>query len=168
MGKNVNRFLDEMPLKKAFVREDGRAIIVCPQCGKAKEISVFSMPKRKSIINVRCSCATLFRTYLDYRQSYRKHTDLTGQYVIEKELRNKGLAKIRNISFGGICFEVAPNHSIRIGQKGTIEFELDDKKNTCVTRKFSVKVVTGNLIGCCFVQDRAYDKSLGFYLRTGL
>ena len=168
MGEKVSLPFEGMPLKKAFVREDGRAIIVCPHCGKAKEISVLKMAKRKSVVNVRCSCSTIFRTYLDYRQSYRKATDLTGSYSIEVELRNRGQAKIKNISFGGICFEVASNHAIREGQKGSIDFELDDKNSTRVRKNFSVKVVTGNNIGCCFIQDRAYDKNLGFYLRTGL
>lgn len=167
MGEKVNLLFNGNPVKKAFVREDGRAIIVCPNCGKAKEISVNQMAKRKSIVNVRCSCSTVFKTYLDYRQSYRKETNLTGRYSIEIELRNRGVAKVKNISFGGICFEVAANHRIKTGQKGSIDFELDDKNNTRVKKKFSVRAVTGNDIGCSFIQDRAYDKDLGFYLRTG-
>lgn len=78
-----------------------------------------------------------------------------------------GMMKILNLSLQGACFEVKGFHRIQIGQKGIIDFNLDDRKETRLVRDFIVRTVASNTIGCQFNDSQAFAKELGFYLRFG-
>jgi hypothetical protein len=43
-------------------------------------------------------------------------------------------------------------------------FTLDNRKQTVLTKNIIIRTVTGNRIGVEFVEDRAFEKELGFYL----
>jgi len=149
---------------KSFVRADAKAVITCMACNKVDEISVKNFPLRKINLKVKCSCSHLYKVTLDYRQSFRKSTNLLGTYTIHQPGIYERIAVIRNLSLGGICFEVEDVHKIRPGQKGSIDFVLDDKKKTHVSKKFSVRTIAGKNIGCKFNNSALYEKELGFYL----
>lgn len=152
-------------VKKYFVREDGRIVIICPECKKARSVSINKFSKRKTRQKVQCSCSHVFSIYLDYRQSYRKSTKLFGTYSLYTAVTGENLAKIKNLSFDGICLEVYESHSIQAGQKGCIDFTLDDKRKTQIKKEFLIQSVSGKHIGCRFIKEKAYERELGFYLR---
>ena len=74
---------------------------------------------------------------------------------------------IINLSLEGACFEVTGTHRLAIGQKGTINFTLDDRKATRLKRDFAIRMVHGSKIGIEFKKAQAFQKELGFYLRFG-
>lgn len=78
-----------------------------------------------------------------------------------------GGVKILNLSLDGACFEADGIYPIQVGQKGRIDFTLDDRKKTRLVREFIVRAVRGNSIGCQFRKVHAFEKELGFYLRFG-
>ena len=149
---------------KSFVRADAKAVITCMVCSKVDEISVKNFPLRKINLKVKCSCSHLYKVILDYRQSFRKSTNLMGTYTIHQPGIYERIAVIRNISLGGICLEVEDGHKIRSGHQGFIDFILDDKKKTHIRKEFSVRTVAGKNIGCKFKNSALYEKELGFYL----
>lgn len=155
---------NEKVTSKSFVRADAKAVITCMACNKVDEISVENFPLRKINLKVKCSCSHLYKVTLDYRQSFRKSTNLMGTYTIHQPGIYERIAVIRNISLGGICFEVENGHKIRTGQQGFIDFTLDDKKKTRVRKEFSVRTIAGKNIGCKFKNNALYEKELGFYL----
>lgn len=157
-----------LPTKKTYVRKDGSALLVCPECGMTKDISVHALPKRKPRLKVRCRCGHVFPVLLESRHSFRKETSLAGMYGIELGDEVSGRAIICNLSLEGVCFEVDGRHCIVSGQKGVLDFTLDDRNKTRIRRGFHVQGVRGNTIRCSFTEDRAYEKDLGFYLRPGL
>ena len=53
---------------------------------------------------------------------------------------------------------------MEIGQLGSLVFTLDNRKKSVLFKKVIIKTVNGNQIGCEFLEDRAYEKELGFYL----
>ena len=159
---------NSIPVLKSFVRENGDAAIVCPNCQKVKNISVTSFSKRRTSLKVQCSCNQLFKVNLDYRQSYRKPTSLVGTYYLYTQATGVNVAKIKNLSFDGICLEMGGIHPVQTGQRGFVDFTLDDKKRTQIKKEFLIRSVTGNQIGCKFKKDQAFEKELGFYLRPGL
>jgi hypothetical protein len=55
-------------------------------------------------------------------------------------------------------------HDLKIGQTGSLVFTLDNRKETVLFKKVFIKTVNGNRIGCEFIEERAYEKELGFYL----
>ena len=157
-----------VPVVKSFVRENGDAAIVCPNCQKVKNISVTSFSKRKTRLKVQCSCSQVFKINLDYRQSYRKPTSLMGTYYLYTPSTGTNVALIKNLSFDGICLEMGGLHPVQTGQRGYINFTLDDKRRTQIKKEFLVQSISGNQIGCKFKKDQAFEKELGFYLRPGL
>ena len=153
--------------EKSFVRQDGQAIIVCPACRKVSKVGVDHFPSRKTRLKVRCACSHTFAVSLDYRQSFRRDTNLVGTYNIVASHHYERMARIKNISFDGLCLEADSTNGVQEGQEGRIEFTLDDKKKTPITKEFLIQSVSGNLIGCKFKNEQAYEKELGFYLRMG-
>lgn len=156
-----------METVKAFVRQDDSVTIVCPACKLPKNVSVASFKNKTHYLKVRCPCDNVFRVHLDFRQFYRKSTDLRGMYKTLKPAGfGGGVIHIKNISQGGLGFTVSGVNTIEIGHRLQISFQLDDKKRTSLKKEVVVQSVTENFIGCRFISEQAYEKELGFYLKS--
>jgi hypothetical protein len=155
---------NQTPTNKTFVKEDSQATIVCPACSSAKTISVEEFRHRQHVIKVKCKCGNSFSLQLEFRQFFRKDTDIQGVYDVKPPARGGGIATIVNLSLTGACFEVRGLHDLKIGHKGSLVFTLDNRKETVLYRQVIIRSVQGKRIGCEFVEDRAFDKELGFYL----
>ncbi len=149
---------------KSFVKTDGEAMIVCPACDAARAISAAQFRHRLHLIKVKCKCGHVFKVHLEFRRSFRKTTELEGTYDLSPPAIGGGKIKIMNLSLNGVCFEVRGIHYMQVGQLGSLVFTLDNRKETVLFKKVIIKTVTGNRIGAEFVEDRAYEKELGFYL----
>lgn len=156
-----------METVKAFVRADDTVTIVCPACKLPKNVSVGSFKDKTHYLKVRCPCDNVFRVHLDFRQFYRKPTDLKGMYKTLKPAgHGGGVIHIKNISQGGLGFTVSGTNTIEVGHRLEVSFQLDDKKQTSLKKQVVVQSVTDNFIGCRFSSDQAYEKEIGFYLKT--
>ena len=156
---------DTAPDQKAFVKDGDETTIICPTCSAAKEISVRQFRHRLHMLKVKCKCGQPFRVQLEFRRHYRKATDLAGTFDLLYPALSGGIARIVNLSLSGVCFEMKGMHDLKIGQKGVLVFKLDNRKETVLSKRVLIRSVNGNRIGGEFVEDRAFDKDLGFYLR---
>lgn len=152
-------------LQTSFVKNDNITTIVCPSCYTAKTASVKQFHNKKHILKVKCKCGYTFKLELEFRRQYRKDTEIAGTSNLNPLGLGEDFVKIINLSMSGACFEVLGIHNIQIGQKGSINFRLNDARQTPLVKNVVVRSVRGKLIGCEFVEDRAYQKELGFYLR---
>ncbi len=152
------------PTNKTFVKEDSQATIVCPACSSAKTISVEEFRDKQHVLKVKCKCGNSFSLQLEFRQFFRKDTELQGVYDVKPPARGGGMATIVNLSLIGACFDVRGVHGLEIGQKGSLVFTLDNRKETVLYRQVLIRSVNGKKIGCEFVEERAFEKELGFYL----
>lgn len=150
---------------KTFVPENGLAGITCPNCGITKQVPVADYCGERNSIKVRCRCQQTFTVELEFRQSYRKHSELKGFYEILSD-KGGGRAAIKDLSRSGMGFMVSGVHNVRVGQQIMVNFELDDRKNTPLKKIAVVRSVDNNRIGCEFRKDQAFEKDLGFYLRA--
>jgi len=151
--------------QKSFVKSGDEATIICPQCNSTKIIAVRQFLQRLHRLKVKCRCGYSFKVQLEFRRHYRKETELQGMYDSVAPAISGGKAKIINLSLSGACFELRGMHDLKIGQKGVLIFTLDNRKETVLTKNVFIRTVNGNRIGSEFVEDRAFDKELGFYLR---
>lgn len=153
-------------MQKAFVKEDDNATIVCPQCSAARTLSVSQFRHRQHLLKVKCKCGYVFKAQLEFRRHIRKRTDLSGNYSFTpKEMDGTGI-KIVNLSLSGASFETRTLHDMQIGQKGYLVFTLDNRKQTIIKKQVVIRTVQNRRIGCEFISDRAFEKDLGFYLRS--
>jgi predicted Zn finger-like uncharacterized protein len=149
---------------KSFVKPDDEAMIVCPSCNTARTISAAQFRHRQHLIKVKCKCGHRFNVSLEFRRYFRKPTDLEGIYDLNPPASGGGKIKVINLSLSGACFEVRGIHDLQTGQMGSLHFTLDNRKETVLFKKVIIKIVNGNRIGCEFLEERAYEKELGFYL----
>jgi hypothetical protein len=156
---------NQTPSQKSFVKSGDEATISCPQCNSTKIIAVRQFRQHLHMLNVKCRCGYSFKVQLEFRRHYRKETELQGIYNSVPPAISGGKAKIINLSLSGACFELRGVHDLKIGQKGVLIFTLDNRKEAVLTKNIFIRTVTGNRIGGEFIEDRAFDKELGFYLR---
>ncbi|PHR26464.1 MAG: hypothetical protein COA36_11900 [Desulfotalea sp.] len=149
---------------KTFVKDDSQATIVCPACSSAKTVSVESFRHRLHVLKVKCKCGNTFSLQLEFRKYFRKGTDLHGTYDMAPPAIGGGIVSIVNLSLSGACLEIRGIHALEVGQKGSLDFTLDNRKATVLHRQIIIRTVTKNRIGCEFIEARAFDKELGFYL----
>jgi len=151
---------------KAFVRADNSVTITCPQCNMPKNAAVGAFKDKSHYIKVKCQCSAVFRVHLDFRQHYRKSTELPGTYkCIKPAGMGGGIITVKDISLGGIGFETQGQHNISKGQVLVLNFELDDKKKTPLKKEVVVQSVNNDFIGCRFSDNQLFEKALGFYLQ---
>lgn len=153
-----------MTTVKAFVRADNTATIVCPACKTPKNAAVGAFRNKSHDLKVRCPCGEAFTVHLDFRQHYRKATNLPGTFRSINPPGMGGDVHVVDISISGAGITIPGMHAIEKGQTLTLTFTLDDKKQTRLTKEVVVQSVQGNMVGCRFVEREAYQKELGFYL----
>lgn len=158
--------IEQEPAHKSFVKPNDEATIICPSCKSAKIIAVREFRHRLHMLKVKCRCGYSFKVMLEFRRHYRKPTNkLPATYDLVKPATGGGIAKVVNLSLSGACIEVRGIHDLKIGQKGMLVFTLDNRKETVLKKVIIIRTVINNRIGCEFLEDQAFEKDLGFYLR---
>jgi len=166
-----------MELQKIFIRQDGTAAIRCPKCGKEKLFPVVKL-KGKHKCRVRCTCKAVFGIQLEFREKFRKETNLDG--FVEKHSQEEKWDKIiwqstttdshsvnctiRNLSVLGIGLTTIGNKHIKVGDQIKVEFILDSPSTPRIRKNAIVRAVKDNYIGCEFYDTDKHDQELGFYL----
>ena len=150
---------------KVFVLQDNKATIVCPHCNSAKQVSLDGYRNKGKTLKVRCKCKETFTVELDFRNYYRKQTNLAGTYRSINPPGGGGPVNVCNLSLGGMGFTVAGMHSLQPGHTIEVEFRLDDKNFSKLVKRARVCTIQKNYIGCQFPDQERAGKELGFYLR---
>ncbi|MDH4318685.1 MAG: PilZ domain-containing protein [Desulfobulbaceae bacterium] len=156
-----------MTTTKSFVRSDGSTTIICPKCRMAKNVPALQFKGKKHLLKVRCPCNETFEVQLDFRHHYRKKTTLPAQIsFLDTPADGKISVQLSDISLSGIGFTINTPSLMTIGLDLVIEFNLDDKKNTLIKKKITVRNIREQAIGCEFTGNEAFEKRLGFYLQN--
>jgi len=165
-----------MKFQKVFLKKDITTVIQCPKCRKTKVISAVKYIGNQRF-KVKCSCGLVFGVELDFRQTYRKKSNLDG-YVVKlfsgkrqpqllyesKTTDSNPLnCKIISISKNGITLTTVDKHGIGIGDDIKVKFTLDNSASTEIEKRAHVKWVKNKLIGCEFFETYKNDVTLGFY-----
>ncbi|CAN2039861.1 putative PilZ domain-containing protein [Candidatus Magnetomoraceae bacterium gMMP-15] len=155
-------------IKKVFVNEQNEATVVCPKCGKIRNVKGPIIEQGNKIVKVKCPCKNVFYISFEKRQNHRKKTNLNGSYKpIDADLYE--FMMVKDISVTGIRFkrpELKTMNQYSINQEDVIKvaFELDNANKDRISRTAIVKFVSTNIIGAEFTKDINYDKVLGFYM----
>ncbi len=157
-----------------YVNQVGFALVVCPACGKRKEVPVAQF-KDKPKVTVKCSCGERFLLILNFRQKYRKATDIAAYYVrnvttvdeLLDSVSSQGQpnCKIDNLSMSGIG--VVLNDGVLLPELGDmvgVKFILDDRRQSEVVQIVKVKIIRGQFIGGEFDNIGNCERNLGFYM----
>lgn len=157
---------------EVFVNKENMALFACPHCGKMKHVSVAKFKGAKHSLRVKCGCGQTFPVNLNFRNKYRKNTDILGYYHhVHDERPNPEVEEsnctIVNLPLGGIGLKLLNDKNLKAGDEVIVEFILDDRKKSEMNRRVIVRHVgKDRYIGgeFCDVDQNQYDKTLGFYL----
>jgi len=96
---------------------------------------------------------------------YRKSTNLKGSYINLSLSNELGMMIVKDISMGGIGFEVVGGNRIKKDHELMVTFTLDDTQSSIIKKKVVVRNVRYKFVGSEFLHANEYDKAMGFYLR---
>jgi hypothetical protein len=150
-----------------YVRPDNTAALHCPYCGQWRIISADPFRGAKHKINVKCSCKRIFKVFLEFRKKVRKKTRLRGTYIKQKQRGSRCGIVVLDISVIGLAFSSLDAPAFKVGDELSLEFTLDDKQGTLITRDAVVMNVRPRTVGCEFeISGGSFDGPLGFYLMS--
>lgn len=150
--------------EKIFIGGNDMAIFKCPVCKKSKTVNVSSYKSKKTAVNVKCKCPCghTYSALLERRKHIRKDIHLSGSYM-NKNGGDRGRMEILDLSRSGLRIKINTSTEIKIGDILKLQFTLDDKQNSEVTKEVIVRSISGNSFGTEFLSLEHYDK-LGSYL----
>ena len=156
-----------MDEKRVFINDNGQGTFICPACNKGviKDLSEFIQTPSAVRLKCKCSCGNHYRVLVERRRHFRKSVNLTGRFLFQNSNAQsvKGLIKVLDISQSGIRFSVNSIPEFQIGDKLTIEFNLDDEDRSQICEVGTVQRIQTNIIGLTFKTTDHYGK-LGQYL----
>ena len=113
--------------ERVFLNSDNIAQFVCPQCKKLwkKDLSALQNPTQNVVFNCKCPCGHAFPVVLERRQYHRRETNLGGAFIHDRK-QTRGIIVVKNISLGGLGFELTNDYRIASGDVVLVRFNLDD------------------------------------------
>jgi hypothetical protein len=155
-------------VEKVYISAESTATFICPKCSRSRtqDLSLYLEVDHEIKAKIRCKCGHRFETTVDRRKYYRKTTNLVGVYLID-EKGITGQMTVKDISRGGLKFHVHTQPAFKIGARILVEFRLDDRLKTSVSKSVIVKKITDGYVGAQFVSidpTSAIDKAIGFFL----
>jgi hypothetical protein len=156
--------------KKVFINEGNMATFVCPKCKALKSANVAKYKQLNSEVKlkIKCLCGNSYSATLERRIQYRKQTELPGEFIYSLGGKvRKGTLTVKDISRDGLRVKVNIMPKFEVGTRFTVEFRLDDKRDTVISKDVVVKSISGHFIGaefCSVDPCDPVDKAIGFYL----
>ena len=157
-----------MTERKVFMNSENIATFVCPECQRIKNADVSKYKEINKAVRVkcRCSCGHTYTVLLERRRFYRKEARLSGSYLFgPRQIRAPMMVK--DLSRTGLRFEMKIKRELKIGDKITVEFQLNDANKTLVKKESVIRSIVDPYVGVEFCAPDATDAStqaLAFYL----
>ncbi|OQY57522.1 MAG: hypothetical protein B6245_16595 [Desulfobacteraceae bacterium 4572_88] len=157
-------------LKKVFINNN-MASFVCPKCKKTvtMDVSKYKDINRAVRIEGQCVCGHSHTVLLERRKHYRKEVIIPGEYVFG---RKRGMMTVMDLSRSGLKFEADETGKLRVGDKLSVRFRLEDTNRTLIEKEVVIRTISGgNILGSEFSSrdarrpiDKAYDMAIAHYI----
>jgi len=152
---------------RVFLNNQNEAIFLCKNCGNAITRDLSGVVHAQTAIRVKCKCKCghVFRVLVERRRNYRKTVNFLGtcHYFNSSGDIQKSLIKIIDISSTGLHVSISGLPKFKVGNNVIVEFRLDDRENTKMKVKATVKRIRSESVGLEFIAIDDQQK-LTFYL----
>jgi hypothetical protein len=134
------------------------------------DVSKYIARDKEIKLKVTCGCGHQYLAYLEKRKKFRKQARLDGIYIYtvttpdHKTSEGVGKMTVTDISLTGLRANVHSPPRFAVGDKLTVEFKLNDAKQSIVRKEVVVHNIHGLSVGLEFVFNDPYDSELGFYV----
>lgn len=154
-------------VQKIFVNKEKIIHVSCPECGRKrdKDVSKYLILDQAVQLKYKCPCGHNFSILLERRQYVRKKVNFIGSLICGKVKYSVLIIDILvlDISRYGLKIKLIDRVDIEKDQKVTVEFQLDDKGKSRVSKEAVVRNVMLPSIGVEFLSHNHYDK-FGAYM----
>ena len=158
-------------MQKLFITEDNKATLVCPACDRNRSIdaSAYITIERIVRIKIKCPCGHQYAAQLERRRYFRKTVHFPGTYSRAAGgcHAGRGTMDVLDLSRTGVKLRVGKHDNLKVGDRLTVEFQLDDRKRSRISRESVVRRIDGTHLGAEFTPSDPADpnhKAIGFYL----
>lgn len=150
---------------KIYIDSLDTAQFACPVCGREKimQLSEYNLKKRITKVRCRCRCGHTYMVNLEKEAEAIQDTQLLGTFADKNPDGCKGKMIIKKMNSKGIMLRTNIDQNITPGRKLTLEFVLDDAKQSIVQKEVVVRAKKGKYLSADFLTEEHYD-NLGPYL----
>jgi hypothetical protein len=137
-----------MTKQRVFINNDNMALFICSNCERTivMDVAKHKDIDRAVVIEHKCECGHYSRVLLERRKFSRGEVNISGKYALTGE-DNKKTMTVKDLSRAGLKFEIHEETDIKIGDRLTAEFYLN---NTLVKKDVFVRKIFGRNIGAEF------------------
>ena len=133
--------------------------LVCSKCGSARRIDISSLPNIGKVYRIECKCIHGFSIAFDKRKYKHKKTNFIGTYSLDNSLTDN-IIDIIDLSRGGLGFIGSDKNKIKIGDRLTVRFNIDNAESDMINCTILVRNVIGNRVCCEFLDMTPESVSL--------
>ena len=153
-------------IERIFLNSENLATFLCPQCQRSwkKDLTNFMNHNKKIRFKCKCPCGYSFPVLLERRVYIRKNTDINGAFIHDKK-KIRGAINIKNVSLGGLGFELTSNYLISTGDIVLVRFNLDDVFNTLITKEALIRKMINMYVGAEFLEKTWKHDIFHLYLK---
>lgn len=155
--------------QKYYISPLGTYFFHCTECNAIRMINAEPLRRKGHVVNLRCTCGAVFLHDLEFRKDYRKKVEIPASCTaMGNDFYQQFPCSIVNISMGGVAFKLNFPYPVREGKQLHINFTLENKSSTRITRQVQVlHRPQADVFGCAFIDcgDEAMNKALSYYLK---
>jgi len=153
-------------VEKVFLNSENIATFLCPQCQKTfkKDLTNLISNAKKITFKCKCPCGYSFPVLLERRMYPRKNTDLGGAFIHDKK-KIRGAINIKNVSLGGLGFELTSNYLLSTGDIVLVRFNLDDAFSTLISKEALIRKMIKKYVGAEFLEKTWKHDIFHLYLK---
>lgn len=151
--------------QKVLIDSIDTALFTCPECHREKimQLSGYSIQPRPGRVKCRCQCGHIYLATLEKKQEPIHNTLLLGTFKSNGQVRDSGKMIIKKLNGKGLMFKTNIEHTPLTGLNLSLEFVLDDAKQSIVRKDVIVKAQKGKYLSAEFTSQVHHD-NLGPYL----
>ena len=139
--------------QKYFVNRKETVTIRCRTCGRMETFPVAALQGKKHSMRVSCACAETFEVDLEFRQDYRKKTNIPGSFrAVSTPKARARHCVIADHSTGGLLLQIAVEVPIKQDDRLIVCYRPDLDSPHEIERIITVRHYDrGNRIGGAFI-----------------
>ena len=147
--------------QKYFVSRKEMVTIRCRTCGRMETFPVAELQGKRHVMRVECACAQTFEVALEFRQDYRKKTQLDASFRALSTPRARARrCVIADLSEGGLMLRITDEVPIKQNDRLIVCYRPDSDAPHEIERIISVRHHDrGNRIGGAFIDIHPQTQS---------
>ena len=102
--------------------------------------------------------------YLEFRKHIRRKTRLKGHYTYHSQNDKLGILFVEDVSMTGLAFTCYDLKNFKVDDELSITFNLDDYRQTEISKSVIVNNVRKISVGCVFETTEQDNSPLGYYI----